>query len=205
VQHFVEELIQTLKLLVTPRRLRHIYSCCNFARKLAKLHRVDEQKVTVACLAHDAFRDVPASKLLKIARAYGIETNEMELAHPVLLHGKVAAEYLKRRFKIEDQEILEAVSAHTSGKPYMSEIAKIVFLADSLEETRVYEGVEDLRKLAEQDLDEAVIQTLRSKICYAVKKEYLLFPQTVEMWNWLLWNKRPRPLTVNDQDGVEGG
>ncbi|MBC7123670.1 MAG: hypothetical protein H5T94_10635, partial [Pseudothermotoga sp.] len=63
----------------------------------------------------------------------------------------------------------------------------------------------DLRKLAEQDLDEAVIQTLRNKICYAVKKEYLLFPQTVEMWNWLLWNKRPRPLTVNDQDGVEGG
>ncbi|KUK03847.1 MAG: Metal dependent phosphohydrolase [Thermotoga sp. 50_1627] len=169
------------------------------------MHCINEERVTVACLAHDAFRDVSTSKLLKIARAYGIEPNGMELAHPVLLHGKIAAEYLKRRFKIEDREILEAVAAHTSGKPNMGEIAKIVFLADSLEETRVYEGVEDLRRLAEQDLDEAVIQTLRSKVCYAMKKEYLLLPETIEMWNWLLQNKRPKSVTVNDQDGVEGG
>ncbi|WP_448531082.1 bis(5'-nucleosyl)-tetraphosphatase (symmetrical) YqeK [Pseudothermotoga sp.] len=205
MRHVVEELVRALNLLVTTRRRRHVYSCCDFARKLARLHHVDEEKVTVACLAHDAFRDVPTSKLLRIAKAYGIEPKGMELEHPVLLHGKVAAEYLRRRFKIEDRDILEAVAFHTSGKPNMGEIAKIVFLADSLEETRAYEGVEDLRRLAERDLDEAVIQTLRSKVCYAMKKEYLLFSETVEMWNWLLRNKRSKSLIQNDQDGVEGG
>lgn len=179
-------------------------SCCELARKLAKIHLVEEDKVVVACLAHDAFRDVPTIKLLRIARSYGIEPSEMELEHPVLLHGKIAAEYLKRRFKFSDQDVLDAIAFHTSGKSGMNEVGKIVFLADALEETRVYEGVEDLRRLAERDLDEALIQTLRSKVCYAMKKEYLLLSETVEMWNWLLRKKRPRSFTENNHDELGG-
>lgn len=205
MQTIINELTRALNLLLSPRRRRHVFSCCEFARKLANLHGVDLERITIACLAHDAFRDVSTSKLLKIARAYGIEPSEMELEHPVLLHGKVAAEYLRRRFKLDDSEIIDAVAFHTSGKPNMGSVAKILFLADALEETRVYEGVEHLRKLAEKDLDEALIQTLRNKVCYAMRKEYLLLPETVEMWNWLLQNKRPRSLTENDQDGLEGG
>ncbi|MCS7175162.1 bis(5'-nucleosyl)-tetraphosphatase (symmetrical) YqeK [Pseudothermotoga sp.] len=205
MQQIVEKLSQFLNLLVGPKRLRHILSCSEFARKLAKIHKIDEQKVLLACLSHDMFRDTPAPKLLRMAEAYNIEPSELELKHPVLLHGKIAAEYLKRRFKIEDVEVLEAVAYHTSGRAGVSSVAKIVFLADALEENRVYEEVEELRKLAEHDLDEALIRTLRSKVCYAMKKEYLLLPETIEMWNWLLRNKRKRFLTENDHNGFRGG
>ncbi|KAF2958769.1 hypothetical protein AS159_03590 [Thermotoga sp. Ku-13t] len=204
MRRIIEELRHVLDILSSPKRKQHVLSCCEFARKLAKLHRVDEDKVVVACLAHDAFRDVPATKLLRIARSYGIEPSEMELEHPVLLHGKIAAEYLKRRFKFDDQDVLDAVAFHTSGKAGMNEVGKIVFLADALEETRVYEGVEDLRRLAERDLDEALIRTLRSKVCYAMKKEYLLLSETVEMWNWLLRKRRPRSFTENNYDEPGG-
>ncbi|MEN3007514.1 bis(5'-nucleosyl)-tetraphosphatase (symmetrical) YqeK [Pseudothermotoga sp.] len=205
MQQIVEKLSQLLNLLVGPKRLRHILSCSEFARKLAKIHKIDEQKVLLACLSHDMFRDIPAPKLLRMAKAYNIEPSELELKHPVLLHGKIAAEYLKRRFKIEDVEVLEAIAYHTSGRADVSSVAKIVFLADALEENRVYEEVEELRKLAEHDLDEALIRTLRSKVCYAMKKEYLLLPETIEMWNWLLRNKRKRFLTENDHNGFRGG
>ncbi|MCX7812942.1 MAG: bis(5'-nucleosyl)-tetraphosphatase (symmetrical) YqeK [Pseudothermotoga sp.] len=205
MQQIVEKLSQFLNLLVGPKRLRHILSCSEFARKLAKIHKIDEQKVLLACLSHDMFRDIPAPRLLRMAEAYNIEPSELELKHPVLLHGKIAAEYLKRRFKIEDVEVLEAVAYHTSGRAGVSSVAKIVFLADALEENRVYEEVEELRKLAEHDLDEALIRTLRSKVCYAMKKEYLLLPETIEMWNWLLRNKRKRFLTENDHNGFRGG
>lgn len=205
MRHIIEELTHMLDILTSPKRKRHVLSCCEFARKLAKIHGIDEDKVIVACLAHDAFRDVPATKLLRIARSYGIEPSEMELEHPVLLHGKIAAEYLKRRFKFNDQDVLDAVAFHTSGKAGMNEVGKIVFLADALEETRVYEGVEHLRRLAERDLDEALIQTLRSKVCYAMEKEYLLLSETVEMWNWLLRKKRPRSFTENNHDELGGG
>lgn len=205
MQRIIEELSRFLSLLVSPKRYRHILSCCEFAKKLAKVHGIDERKVSLACLAHDMFRDVHVQKQLRIAEAYGITLSELELKHPVLLHGKIAAEYLKRRFKIEDTEILEAIAYHTSGKAGVGPIAKIVFLADALEENRVYEEAEKLRNLAENDLDEALIQTLRSKVCYAMKREYLLLPETIEMWNWLLRSKRKKSLTDNDYNGFRGG
>lgn len=205
MQRIIEELSRFLSFLVSPKRYRHILSCCEFAKKLAKVYGIDERKVLLACLTHDMFRDVPVQKQLRMARVYGIALSELELKHPVLLHGKIAAEYLKRRFKIEDEEILEAIAYHTSGKAGMGPIAKIVFLADALEENRVYEEAKELRNLAESDLDEALIQTLRSKVCYAMRKEYLLLPETIEMWNWLLRSKREKFLVDNDYDGFRGG
>ncbi len=185
-----ERLISKLKhlasKLTSADRYRHTVSCVNFGLKLAERHNVDKEKVKIACLAHDLFRDFDPEILLKIALYYAIPINEYEFAKPTLLHGKISAEYLRRRFEVGDEKLLIAISHHTSGHKSFDAIGKILFLADSLEEGRNYDNVEKLRQLAYEDLEKALLEVLENKICYAVKRGYMLLPETIEMWNELI-------------------
>ncbi len=171
---------------MTPQRYEHTVSCVNFGLRLAKRHNANSEKVQIACWAHDLFRDFNAKILLRIALSYGININDYELAKPFLLHGKVSAEYIRRRFGIEDEKLLLAIAYHTSGHKCFDITGKILFLADSLEEGRNYENVEKLRQLALQDIEEALLQVLQNKICYAIKRGYILLPDTIETWNELV-------------------
>ncbi|MFN3283466.1 MAG: HD domain-containing protein, partial [Pseudothermotoga sp.] len=92
----------------------------------------------------------------------------------------------RRRFNIDDKEILEAIAYHTSGKENLGDVGKIVFLSDSLEENRIYENVEFLRQMAKQDLNHALYLIVANKILYAVKRRLFVLPETVKMWNWLV-------------------
>jgi len=78
------------------------------------------------------------------------------------------------------------VRYHTSGSPELDTLGKIVFLADSLEFGRVYDKVETLRKLSFKNLDTAVFETLKNKMIYALKRNLLLLPESVEMWNSMI-------------------
>ncbi|AEH50665.1 bis(5'-nucleosyl)-tetraphosphatase (symmetrical) YqeK [Pseudothermotoga thermarum] len=175
---------------LTPSRYNHAMKCVEFGLKLAEIHKIDKQKVEISCLAHDLFRDFPPNILLKLASRYGIVINDYELVNPVLLHGKVAAKYLERRYQLRDEKLLLAVAYHTSGHKDFDEVGKILFLADSLEESRDYESVQELRKLAMEDLKEGLLKTLANKICYAIQRSYLLLPETIEMWNELIKRER---------------
>jgi len=153
------------------------------------MYGADLNKIELAALSHDLFRDVPPRKLLKMAWAYGLKISELERTHPVLLHGKVAAEFLKRRFNVEDEEVLNAVAYHTSGHVSFGTVGQILFIADSLEFTRDFPGVNELRRIAFRNLEEGFFQVLKNKIFYAVGKNYLLIPETVELWNSILMKR----------------
>jgi len=169
--------------LVTSERLKHIRNCERFSLILAERYGVDELACRIAALAHDMFRDLSLSKLLLLAEIYGVELNDVEKENPILLHGKLAAIYLQKRFDIKEKSVLNAVRYHTSGSPELDTLGKIVFLADSLEFGRVYDKVETLRKLSFKNLDTAVFETLKNKMIYALKRNLLLLPESVEMWN----------------------
>jgi len=115
---------------------------------------------------------------------------ELEKLNPILLHGKVAAEYIKRRFALHDRDILDAIAYHTSGKDHFSDIGKIVFLSDSLEENRIYDNVDWLREMSKEDLNEALFLTAGNKIQYAIRRGLFILPETVKMWNWLVKLRR---------------
>ncbi len=182
----LQELHRISKLLLSDKRFLHVKSCVDFAVQLAKIYRVDEDRVAIAGFAHDIFRDIKTDVLLKMAAAYKIRITKLERLNPILLHGKVAAEFVKRRFNLNDREILQAIAYHTSGKKNLSDIGKIVFLSDSLEENRIYDNVDWLRQVAKQDLDQALFLVTQNKILYAIKKGLFILPETVSMWNWLV-------------------
>ncbi len=142
IKQIISELEQYLKLMINSKeRLNHIYSVVDFSNKLAEVHNISQERVKIAALGHDLFRDVKPSKLITIARIYNIPITQIELAAPILLHGMISAEFLKRKYGI-DEEIYEAIYYHTSGYEYMGDIGRILVISDSAGDDREYRGGE---------------------------------------------------------------
>ncbi len=172
--------------MVSRQRAAHIQRMEEDSVELfPELCESDKERLLVAVCAHDLFRDVESKKLVKISKIWNLKITKVEAFAPVLLHGKVASEYLKRRFKLSDEEILDAVAYHTSGMPTDSLIVKLLVLLDTLERGRNFDGVDELRAIAKRSLDEGYIEVIKNKIRYALNHSLLILPQTVEAWNFL--------------------
>jgi nicotinate-nucleotide adenylyltransferase len=118
---------------VTHSRLMHTVGVVDMARELAHKYGADPEKAEIAAWFHDAYR----------------ETGNLE-------HGPVAAEEIKRQFGVDDPDILNAIRYHTTGRPGMSLLEKVIYLADSLESGRVYPDIEILRSKTCESVDECL-------------------------------------------------
>lgn len=92
----------------------------------------------------------------------------------------------KREYGIDDEEIYDAIYYHTMGKPDMSLLTKIIYIADGIEENRHYDGVDRIRSLAEEDLDKALILQIDYTIKSVISKGGLLHTNTIDTRNWYL-------------------
>lgn len=173
---------------LSPLRYRHSQGVASYAAELALKYKGEISKARLAGLLHDYARDLPEEKLLTLAEEAGLISCEVERRLPVLLHGPVGAYLIQKELGLNDKEILQAISRHTVGSPDMTLLDKIIYLADALEPGRLYPGVDVLRRLAEEDLDKALLKALESSISYVLAKGQLLHPATVEARNYLLLN-----------------
>ncbi|HNR63872.1 MAG TPA: bis(5'-nucleosyl)-tetraphosphatase (symmetrical) YqeK [Thermotogota bacterium] len=180
-----KELRRLIRLNLSEKRTAHISASEDYANRLCVKHRLPYEPVMIGVLAHDLFREWPVEYLRRVALRSGIARNPYLEREPILYHGIIAGLFLKRwRGNLGFlSDIVEAVTYHTTGYPFRCYIGKILFLADSLEETRDYPGVKRLRKLAERDYENGFNEVLEHKIGYYVRKKYLLLPETVAAWN----------------------
>ncbi|ONN27806.1 metal-dependent phosphohydrolase [Thermosipho affectus] len=186
----LDEVNKIVQILVNKERLPHVLGTAKFASTLAKIHGLDTRIAEFLGYIHDVFRDLPEEKLLKMSKAYGIDITLEDRMHPILLHGKIAAEYIKFRFKIVDEDILNAVRYHTSGFKSFGVYGKLLFLADSLEETRNYPKVSYLREVAYKDLNMAFFEVMKNKIMYALSRNLFILKESVECWNYLISKRK---------------
>ena len=182
----VSRILFYARFMMRPERLQHTISVRDFALILSQIHGVDPRRVEIAAVSHDLFRDVPPWKLLKIAEIWNLEIEKVERSHPVLLHGKVASEFLKRRFGCKDESILLAVAYHTSGHPKLDEIGKILLISDTVGFDRDFDDVERIRKIAFMDLEMAFREVIRNRMVYAIETGRYVLPKSVETWNELV-------------------
>ena len=175
-----------LKAQLTPHRYKHSLSVAQLAAAWAPRMKLEPKRVWIAGLLHDCAHDLPGSVLLQKSEEFGILIGSMERKLPFLLHGPVGAELAKRNYGIDDPQILDAICYHTTGKPGMSRLARLISLADYLEPGRTFPGVERLRRLAREDLDLALLSALDGTIKYLLDSEKLVHPQTILTRNWLL-------------------
>lgn len=141
---------------LSPGRLAHVLGCEEEAVNLARRWGADENDARAAALLHDITKELDLPAQLKLCDEYGIVLDNVEKTSPKLPHAKTAAALAKAVFRVPDH-ISEAISWHTTGKAGMSLLEKILFLADYIEPTRDFPGVEEIRKLAYEDLDGAVM------------------------------------------------
>lgn len=158
-----EQLDAYVKEHVKPSRYKHIQGVIIAAQHLAKIYGEDKDKITLAALCHDILKDHDDEFLLDLIKLYG-ETPEDDGRSPQILHAQAGALFLEHKCFIKDEDLLNAVRYHTTGRPAMSLTEKIIFMADYIEEGRDFPGVDSLRALAPKNLDEAIYTALSNTI-----------------------------------------
>lgn len=148
-------------------RYRHTLGVMYTSAALAMRYDVDLEKAQVAGLLHDCAKCIPNEKKLKLCEKYNIPITRVENNAPFLLHSKLGAYLAKEKYGVADEEILQAIVWHTTGKPDMTLLEEIVFLADYIEPMRwKAKNLEEIRRMAFVDLDRAVYMTLRDTLHY---------------------------------------
>ena len=128
------------------------------------------EKAELAGLLHDCAKELPEKKMIKICRNHSEKISKMEFEQPFLLHGKAGACIAKDKFGVEDEAVLNAIRYHTTGRPAMTLLEKIVFVADYIEPNRKKaDRLPELRRLAFENLDEAVLRILEQTLDYLEK------------------------------------
>lgn len=168
-----------------PARYEHTLRVEEIAVNLAEKLGIDKEKTSIAAILHDFCKFWPKETLKSWIHDRQLPLDLLEF-HSELWHGPVGAEVAAIRFGITDQEILQAIRYHTTGRPEMSMLEKVIFLADIIEPGRQFPGVEELRKIAKHDLDRAVLESLDQTIRFLLKKRQKIYPLTFLARNYFL-------------------
>ena len=131
----LEEILQFVKQNLSEERAKHIFGTTTMCEKLAKIYGVDVEKAKLVGAAHDIAKEFSKEETLKYIKENDIEIDEIEKENLGLLHGKLAADIVKKKYGFDD-EMVDAIKYHTTGYTNMSLLAKILFAADALEEGR---------------------------------------------------------------------
>lgn len=182
----INELEQYLKENLVEKRFDHVLRVRDTAVILAKHYGVDEYKAEIAALGHDIAKNTKLDELKKIINDNNIILTEDEEKTPELWHGIVAPIICKKLFNINDEEVLSAMRWHTTGKANMTSLEKIIYIADMIEPGRKFPGVEDIRKLAFEDLDKGVLHGLTHSIKYLLDNNLLVNVNSIEARNYLI-------------------
>jgi predicted HD superfamily hydrolase involved in NAD metabolism len=166
----------------------HIQRVRVIARELAVRHGVDAERAALGMLAHDVARARPPSALLADATELGLHIGTVERAAPIMLHGPVGAELLANEDGLADSSLHQAVYWHTTSHPSLDDLGKVVFLADKLDPQKIsnYPYLPELRQLAMENLDRAVLDFLTRETISRVSRGQLVHPMVIETRNHLL-------------------
>ena len=162
-----KELQKKVRKAVSDKRFEHIIGVKDTAACLAMRYGADFDSAVIAGLLHDYCKPLSDKEMLSQAKRRHLPVSRTEQEHPYLLHGKLAAAYGREKFEIHDEDILGAVTWHTTGKPDMSLLEMVLFTADYIEPNRkMIPGMEQIREMAFVDLEETVYMILKNTLRY---------------------------------------
>lgn len=167
--------------------LAHCRRVAVTAESLAREYGVDTQAARLAGLLHDWDRDIEHGQLLKKAARYQIPITDVDARWPYLLHAQTAAAELAEALPDIAPEVFAAIARHTVGSSEMTDLDRVVYLADILEPARTYDGVGELRAaIGHVPLDELFARGYESSLARIVKQRRRIHPDSVRVWNALI-------------------
>ena len=160
----IEEIKKELEIELGQKLYLHSIGTMKEAEKLALVYGCDIKRAKLAGLLHDCGKGRCKDNLK---------------------HSKKSAELAKEKFGVKDNDILNAIMYHTTGRVNMTLLEKIIYIADKIEPNRHYPGLEEIRKEAFKNLDEAIIKSLESTIEYVKNRNMVLDMESVNTLNYL--------------------
>ena len=169
--------------MLKPGRIAHVRGCEQEAIALARRWGADEEAAAEAAILHDCTKRATRDEQLELCRTYGIVPDELEAKSEKLMHSKTGAAVAQTEFGCES-EIVDAIRWHTTAKPEMTLLEKIIYMADYIEPNRDFEGVEALRTLAYEDLDRAMLLGLDMSLEEIRRQGNPVHPNTIAAQEW---------------------
>ena len=168
-----QEIDKYLRKSLEKKRYTHTLGVANTAACLAMRYGADVNKAYLAGLLHDNAKCIPTKKKMSICQKAGIPISKIEEKNPELLHSKVGSYLANKKFQVEDSDILNAIYYHTTGRPHMSLLEKIIFIADYIEPNRKkIPELDEIRTMAFQDLDSALLFILENTLKYIKRNNH---------------------------------
>lgn len=178
-----------LKEHLKPNRYLHSIKVAELCAVLSDIYDVPAEKSVQAGILHDAGKGLNAEQLITFCKTHKLKVPYFEdicRCEPALLHSYVSARIAKSLFGIKDTDILRAIAEHTLGSLEMSDLSKILFVADISSKDRKYKDAFVIRTLAMQDLEKALLYAANRKLWFTIDSQKWLCPAGIELWNHLI-------------------
>lgn len=186
IDHIKEKILED----IGEKRYNHSLRVAKTASNLARVFGVDENKAYLAGILHDCAK----YNEKRIINKLGIDIKKYPVSseNDPVLHSFLGAELAKKVYNINDEDILSAISFHTTGKKNMTKLEKIVFIADAIEPNRDFKGIEDIRRKSVVDLNDTMLMLLDSSIKFLISKKSIINPLSIEARNYLIEEKNAK-------------
>ena len=182
----MQQLKQTVKGLISAKRFDHTLSVCEKATQLAKHYNLDHDKAYLAALIHDAAKEYSPNKCKQegiVLADYSVPIFEN---YKSIWHALIIDQFGPAVLGVSDQDILHAAKWHTTGHSQMSELAKVIFVADYIDPLRQYSDQAAIEAVALQSLDDAMLVILIKTIQFLLKKQATIYEATIDCYNTVL-------------------
>lgn len=187
------EMLTKLKATQHERRFNHTLGVVSEAERLAPKFGVDVEKAKLTALLHDCAKNLDEAtgeNFFVLCQKYGVKLDECARNESALVHAFLGAAVAYKEYGIEDNEILEAIYYHTTARANMTPLEKLIYIADMTEPGRTIEQAKEIRRLVEENIDEALIYAIGCSIKHVIKKGTLIHPDSVHALNYLIEHRR---------------
>lgn len=170
-------------------RFEHVLRVKEQAELLAKAHGIDIEKAGLAALLHDCAKgneEYYSERFPMEIENLAKQVRHPDLLNPKLIHGLIGSIVAKYEYGVKDESVLDAILYHSTGHVGMTDLTKIIFLADKTEKKRDYDQVDEIRRLAFLDLDKAICKSLDQTILFLIKKKQMISVESVRVRNSII-------------------
>lgn len=181
-----EEMRKSILSRLQGYRYEHSLGVERVARWLAEKYGADPEKAAFAGILHDITKHLSPQEQLNLCEKYGIIACNVEKSEPKMLHGKTAAAIARQEYGAPE-DVCEAIACHTTGKYGMAALDKVLYLADYIEETHDFPGVDKARELAQDSMDRALLYCYDQTLTELIERGKLIHSDTIGAYNDLIW------------------
>lgn len=182
----IDNYINLIKGRLSEYRFHHSMCVADKAKKLAKKYGVDEEKAYVCGILHDIMKEETLEQQRSIIEENGYKMTPLEINNKNIYHQMSGASYVKNYLNIDDNDIINGIRYHTTGREGMTDFEMVIYLADFTSADRNYPDVEKMREETDKGLLQGMLYSLRYTIVSIASQNRQIHPDTLNCFNWVL-------------------